>query len=104
MELINELHWTLTASGYFSVPRNSICSRKWARPGILSGSLMCPTPTDIEAAERSVAGSLTSRTRIPLSSSNPRYSRSSPSDLMMFSYLEGEESELEGFKNYQEVL
>ena len=26
----------------FSVPRNSMCSQKWARPGRSSGSLMLP--------------------------------------------------------------
>lgn len=55
---------------------------------MLSGSLMWPTPTDMDAADRSVDGSLTSSTRIPLASSRPRYKRSSPSDFVMFSNLE----------------
>lgn len=30
------------STGYFSVPRNSMCSRKWATPGMSSGSCRCP--------------------------------------------------------------
>ena len=47
------------SSGNFCVPRNSICSQKWARPGSLAGSLMLPMCTFMAAAALSVVGSET---------------------------------------------
>src|SRR5690554_3957096 len=49
--------WYSPGSGYFSVPRNSMCSRKCARPSRSFGSLPLPTATFMEAAALSAAGS-----------------------------------------------
>lgn len=54
-----------------------MCSKKWAKPGTLSGSLRCPTRTSIAAAALSVVGSEIRRTVRLFGRTMILYSRSS---------------------------
>src|SRR5690606_10334 len=69
--------WYSSGSGYLSVPRKSMCSRKWARPSRSGGLSKLPTLTLREAAALSLAGSEISSTSRPLARVRWRYWRSS---------------------------
>lgn len=71
----------------FSVPKKSMCSKKWAKPWSLIGSYIEPTFTSSAAADLSVVLSEISMTRNPLFNRTPRYSRVSTLGLMILSNI-----------------
>ena len=73
------------SSGYFLLPWNSICSRKWAVPACVSGSRAAPTPTFRLAAAFSLSESWIRKILSLFESSNALYFLSSARGWMIFS-------------------